>query len=74
MTRMARDYDGGWAPYVPVAERRRKAARLAERLRRKGQVLAPVVIAGRAIATTLWGRAWCDNLQAYRDYASRLPS
>jgi uncharacterized Zn finger protein len=70
---MARGYDGGWAPYVPVAERRRKAARLTERLRRKGQVLAPVVIAGRAIATTLWGKAWCDNLEAYRDYESRLP-
>jgi len=68
---MARD-DGGWAPYVPVAERRRKAARAAERLRRKGQVLAPVTIAGRAIATTLWGKAWCDNMESYRDYESRL--
>src|SRR5215218_6551425 len=70
---MSRDYGGGWAPYVPVAERRRKAARIAERLRRKGQVLAPVTIAGRAIATTVWGKAWCDNMESYRDYESRLP-
>jgi uncharacterized Zn finger protein len=70
---MSRDYGGGWAPYVPVAERRRKAARLAERLRKKGQVLAPVTITGRAIATTVWGKAWCDNMESYRDYESRLP-
>ena len=69
---MSRGY-GGWAPYVPVAERRRKAARAAERLRKQGQVLAPVTIAGRAIATTFWGRAWCDNMESYRDYESRLP-
>ena len=69
---MSRGY-GGWAPYVPVAERRRKAARAAERLRKQGRVLAPVTIAGRAIATTFWGRAWCDNMESYRDYESRLP-
>jgi uncharacterized Zn finger protein len=69
---MSRGY-GGWAPYVPVAERRRKAARAAERLRKQGQVLAPVTIAGRAIATTFWGRAWCDNMESYRDFESRLP-
>ncbi|MBV1800453.1 SWIM zinc finger family protein [Siccirubricoccus sp. G192] len=70
---MSRDYEGEWPPYVPVAERRRKAARIAERLHRKGQVLAPVAISGRAIATTAWGKAWCDNMESYRDYESRLP-
>jgi uncharacterized Zn finger protein len=70
---MSRDHEGGWPPYVPVAERRRRAARIAERLRRKGQVLVPVAITGRAIATTPWGRAWCDNMESYRDYETRLP-
>src|SRR3712207_2743419 len=70
---MSRDDGGGWGPYVPVAERRRKAARIAERLRRKGQVLAPVAIAGRAVATAVWGKAWCDNMESYRDCESRLP-
>lgn len=69
---MAR-YDERWAPYVPVAERRRQAARMAAKLHKKGQVLAPVTIAGRAIAATFWGKAWCDNLGAYSDYATRLP-
>lgn len=66
-------YDGRWAPYVPVAERRRQAARLAAKLRKKGQVLAPVTITGRTIAATFWGKAWCDNLEAYSDYETRLP-
>jgi uncharacterized Zn finger protein len=66
-------YDGGWAPYVPVAERRRRAERMAVRLRKKGQVLAPVTIAGRTITATFWGKAWCNNLEAYSDYETRLP-
>ena len=66
-------YDRGWAPYVPVAERRRRAVLAMGKLARKGHPVAPVVIAGRAIATTFWGNAWCDNLESYQDYASRLP-
>ncbi len=69
---MARGY-GGWAPYVPVANRRRKAAREIARLRKGGHPVAPVEIAGRAIAGTFWGKAWCDNLESYRDYENRLP-
>ncbi len=69
---MAR-YDEGWPAYVPVAERRRKAEREAAKLRKKGHPVAPVQIEGRAIATTVWGKAWCDNLESYRDYESRLP-
>jgi uncharacterized Zn finger protein len=66
-------YYGGWAPYVPVAERRRKAERALEKRRKAGQATAPVRIAGRAIATTFWGQAWCDNMESYHDYESRLP-
>ena len=69
---MARRY-GGWAPYVPIAKRRRKAARTMARLRKGGHPVAPVEIGGRAIATTFWGKAWCDNLESYRDYENRLP-
>jgi uncharacterized Zn finger protein len=62
-----------WAPYVPVAERRRKAATEMAKLAKKGQTISPVRIEGRAIATTVWGKAWCANLEAYSDYANRLP-
>ena len=64
---------GGWAPYVPVAERRRRAEREMAKLRKKGHPVAPVNIEGRAIARTFWGKAWCENLESYRDYENRLP-
>ena len=70
---MAYDDDGGWPAYVPVAERRRQAERQVAKLRKTGQAVSPVRIEGRAIAGTPWGRAWCDNLERYRDYESRLP-
>src|SRR5499425_2313427 len=69
---MSRSF-AGWAPYVPVAARRRKAEREMEKLRKKGAVLLPVKIEGRQIARTFWGKAWCDNLESYRDYENRLP-
>jgi uncharacterized Zn finger protein len=64
---------GGYAPYVPVAERREQAAKEVARLRKKGHPVSPVVIEGRTIATTFWGKAWCRNLEAYSDYANRVP-
>ena len=63
-----------YPPYVPVAERKRKAAAAAKKLSAKsGRALAPVTLATKKIATTFWGKAWCDNLEAYSDYANRLP-
>src|SRR5436305_3630880 len=62
-----------WRAYVRAAQRRRQAERELGRLRKKGQALSPVVIEGRAIAKTFWGKAWCDNLERYSDFANRLP-
>jgi uncharacterized Zn finger protein len=62
-----------WQPYVPVAERRRKAQREMDMLKKKGHPVSPVVIEGSAIAKTFWGKAWCDNLTRYSDYSNRLP-
>jgi uncharacterized Zn finger protein len=70
---MSRYYDGGFPPYVPVAERRKKAERELAKLRKKGRSISPVKIEGRAIASTFWGKAWCENLESYHDYESRLP-
>ena len=69
---MAFGYYGGWAPYVPVSERRKKAAREIARLKKAGQNVAPVVVEGRKIAASFWGKAWCDNLESYQDYANRV--
>jgi len=62
-----------FAPYVPVAERRRQAAQEMQKLKKKGVAVSPVVIEGRTIARTFWGRAWCDNLERYSDFSNRLP-
>jgi len=63
----------GWKPYVSVAERRRKAAREMAKRQKQGYAVSPVTIEGRAIVKTFWGRAWCDNLERYSDFANRLP-
>jgi uncharacterized Zn finger protein len=65
-------YDGGWPPYISVAERRLQAEREIAKLRKKGQKIEPVVIEGRAITRTFWGKAWGDNLESYDDFAYRL--
>ncbi len=62
-----------WPEYVSVAERRRRAERKLAQLRKKGEPVAPVQVKGRAIATSFWGQSWCQNLERYSDYASRLP-
>ncbi|MBF6990847.1 hypothetical protein [Cupriavidus sp. IK-TO18] len=64
---------GGWKPYVSVAERRKKAERAAEKAKKAGSVLSPIASYRGAIAKTFWGKAWCDNLESYSDYANRLP-
>jgi uncharacterized Zn finger protein len=56
-----------------VATRRAQAKQKLQTLRKSGQDVSPVEIAGRKIATTFWGGAWCDNLERYSDYANRIP-
>jgi uncharacterized Zn finger protein len=67
------NYFYGFKDYVSVAERRQQAARELAKLTKKGRLTSPVTIDGRKIATTFWGKAWCDNLERYSDYANRLP-
>ena len=66
-------YYDGWKPYVSVAARRAKAQRELAKRKSPGHSGSPVVIAGRTIATTFWGKAWCENLEQYSDYENRLP-
>ena len=63
----------GWRPYVSAAERRRKALREMEKRKKQGHAVSPVIIEGRTIVKTFWGKAWCENLERYSDYANRLP-
>jgi len=67
-----RRYASHFPRYVPVAERLAKAKRQMERLNKNGEKLDPVVIEGRAIARTFWGKAWCGHLEAHCDFWNRL--
>lgn len=62
-----------WAPYVPVAKRREKAAKKMQQLKKKGQSIQPISIQGRTIARTFWGKAWCSHIESFSDYDNRLP-
>ena len=64
---------GDWAPYVPVAERRRKAKAKMQKLKKKGLDVQPIEIEGRKIAKSFWGIAWNDHLESFGDYANRIP-
>jgi len=61
--------------YVSAATRRSRARAAAEKVARKHKrSLAPVgPLEGIKLVRTFWGKAWCDNLEAYRDYENRLP-
>ena len=63
----------GYKPYVSVAARQANALREIAKLRKKGTPVAPVAVDGAKIAKSFWGKAWCDNLERYSDYANRLP-
>ena len=60
-------------PYVSVAKRQADAAKEVAKLAKKGQVISPVKLNGTKIVTTFWGKSWCENLETYSDFASRLP-
>ena len=66
------DYYSGFAPYVSAAEHKAKAKKYIAEQRKKGIELSPVELEGRTIAKSWWGKAWCENLELYADYASRL--
>jgi uncharacterized Zn finger protein len=70
-------YGGGFEfpEYVSVQTRRARARAAADKIARKQKrSLTPVgPIEGNKLVRTFWGRAWCDNLESYRDYENRLP-
>nr|WP_300838760.1 hypothetical protein [uncultured Acetatifactor sp.] len=55
-----------------ATEIQRNAAESKEKEKKKGNKLEPVTVQGRNIVQNWWGRAWCENLEQYADYESRL--
>lgn len=54
------------------AEKLADAEKAQKKLATKGVKTSPVRIEGMKIAKSFWGKAWCDNLESYRDYEYRL--
>ena len=63
---------GYYPRYVSVAEKRARAERKIKQLRKKQPDIQPVILAGQALATTWWGKAWNKNLERYADYTNRI--
>lgn len=72
--RMSRSYWKTGEYYEqPTAESlQKKAASTIKKAETKGRSMEPVIVTGRVIAKSWWGRAWCENLESYADYESRL--
>ncbi|MCF7974708.1 MAG: hypothetical protein K9N55_12900 [Phycisphaerae bacterium] len=65
-------YDYGYPAYVSVAQKRAKAKRQLEKLRKKNPNLRPIVLEGSALTRTWWGKAWNKNLERYADFSNRI--
>lgn len=59
-------------PYVSVGEKKAKAKKQLAKLMKKRPDIKPVIIEGRAIANTWWGKSWNSNLERYADYSNRI--
>jgi len=62
----------GYPVYVSVAEKKEKAKRSIEKLRKKNPNISPVIINGNLIATKWWGKAWNKNLESYAELSNRI--
>jgi uncharacterized Zn finger protein len=62
----------GYYEYVPVAQKREKAARALAKYKKKNADISPIIVEGNKIAKTWWGMSWNKNLESYADYSNRI--
>lgn len=65
-------YDSRRYNYETVAEKKIKIQKSLEKMKKKDPDIRPVVVSGRNIAKTWWGKAWIGNFQLYADYSNRI--
>jgi len=58
--------------YVSVAEKKASATKKRNMLKKKDPSIQPVIVQGRTLAKTWWGKAWNDNLTKYADFENRV--
>ncbi|MDR0372469.1 MAG: SWIM zinc finger family protein [Nitrososphaerota archaeon] len=62
----------GYFEYETVAQKIAKAKKQLEKLKKTNPDICPVIIEGRTIAKSWWGKAWTENLESYADYSNRI--
>lgn len=62
----------GWRKYVPVGDRIANGRKKVKKRLKNGVIPDPVEIEGRIIAREFWGIQWCDQMESFSDYESRL--
>jgi uncharacterized Zn finger protein len=55
-----------------VAEKKAKAIKSLAKLKKKNPNIEPVIIEGKTLAKSWWGKAWNTNLESYADYENRI--
>jgi uncharacterized Zn finger protein len=63
---------GFYPRYVTVGEKKAKAKKKLEQMKKKNPNIHPVLLEGRTIARTWWAKSWNYNLERYADYSNRI--
>ncbi len=63
---------GGFPKYISAAEKKEKANKSLTKLKKKNPNIEPIIIEGRTLAKSWWGKAWNLNLESYADYENRI--
>ena len=62
----------GYSKQPTVAEKKEKARKSLQKLKKKNPDVEPVVIEGTKLAKSWWGKSWNENLESYADYENRI--
>jgi uncharacterized Zn finger protein len=62
----------GYGEYISIGEKKDMADAAIQRLKKKHPDIQPVIIEGRSLAKSWWGKAWNQNLESYADYTNRI--
>ena len=69
---MARYYRNEYYSQPSSYELKKNAESSKKKAIKKGITYDPVIIEGRTICKSWWGLSWCENLERYADYSSRI--
>jgi uncharacterized Zn finger protein len=62
----------GFYAQTSVDEEKARNKKAVEKLMKKNPGIAPIIVSGRKLASTWWGKSWNSNLESYSDYSNRI--